>query len=77
MTSDCSSSSGAAIYRIVVRGRITEHLVICFDSMTIEPGEATSALVGRVRDQSHLMGVLQAVDSLGLELISAAPDPGP
>ena len=36
--------------------------------MTIEPGTTTSALVGPITDQAHLLGVIQAIASLGLEL---------
>ena len=43
--------------------------------MTIEPSTTTSTLVGPIIDQSHLMGVLQAIAGLGLELISLMPDP--
>jgi hypothetical protein len=74
MTPEMQPSSGATVYRIVVRGRLTKRFAASFDGMRIEPGDETSALVGRLRDQSHLMGVLQAVDGLGLELISAAPN---
>ena len=73
MPPEAKPSSDAPVYRIVVRGLITERLARTYEGMNIEPGEATSALVGPVKDQSHLMGILQAVDSLGLELISAAP----
>lgn len=63
------------VYRIVLRGRVTERLATSFDGMTIEPGDATSMLVGAIRDQSHLMGILQGVAALGLELISVTPEP--
>jgi hypothetical protein len=41
--------------------------------MTIQPGEHASVLTGRVRDQSHLMGIFAAVAALGPELVSAYP----
>jgi hypothetical protein len=61
------------LYSIVVKGRLTERLEASFEGITITPGDTTSVLSGPVRDQSHLMGVLQTIASLGLELISVAP----
>jgi hypothetical protein len=58
-------------YRIVVRGRITDRLAASFDGMAVEPGATTTALTGRLRDQAHLMGVIHAIEGLGLELVSA------
>jgi hypothetical protein len=65
------------IYKICVRGRLTERLGSAFAAhqMTVEPGESETALVGRMRDQSELYGVLDRVRDLGLELVSAAPAP--
>jgi hypothetical protein len=46
--------------------------------MTLEPGAGQTALVGDIRDQSHLYSVLDRVRSLGLELVSVEPSrPGP
>jgi hypothetical protein len=60
-------------YQISVRGRLTEHLGSAFAGMTIEPGAGQTALVGEIRDQSHLYGILDRVRSLGLELVSVGP----
>jgi hypothetical protein len=57
-------------YRISVRGRLTEWLGSAFDGMTLEPGNGQTVLVGEIRDQSHLYGVLDRVRNLGLELVS-------
>jgi hypothetical protein len=43
--------------------------------MTLEPAPGQTVLVGEIRDQSHLYGVLDRVRSLGLELISVEPSP--
>jgi hypothetical protein len=43
--------------------------------MTLEPAPGQTVLVGEIRDQSHLYGVLDRVRSLGLELISVEPAP--
>ena len=57
-------------YRISVRGRLTERLGAAFEGMALEPGNGQTALVGDIRDQSHLYGVLDRVRNLGLELVS-------
>ena len=61
-------------YRITIRGRLTEHLRLAFDGLGMEPGGEQTALVGEIRDQAHLYGVLDLVRELGLELVSVAPD---
>ena len=60
-------------YRISVRGRLTERLGSAFGGMTLEAVSGRTVLVGEIRDQSHLFGVLDRVRSLGLELISVEP----
>jgi hypothetical protein len=62
-------------YRISVRGRLTERLGSAFEGMTLEPGKRQTVLVGHIRDQSHLYGVLDRVRNLGLELISVQAAP--
>jgi hypothetical protein len=57
-------------YRISVRGRLTERLGSAFEGMGLEPGKGQTFLVGEIRDQSHLYGVLDQVRNLGLELVS-------
>jgi hypothetical protein len=68
----------AGAYRVEVRGRLTDRFAASFDGLAIEPGSGsragTTVLVGPVRDQSHLMGILQTLDALGIELISVNPD---
>jgi hypothetical protein len=60
-------------YRISVRGRLTERLGSAFEGMVLEPTAGHTALVGEIRDQSHLYGVLDRVRNLGLELVSVQP----
>ncbi len=63
-------------YRICVRGRLTERLGCAFEGMSLDPGDSQTALVGEIRDQSHLYGVLDRVRNLGLELVSVEASPG-
>jgi hypothetical protein len=62
-------------YRITVRGRLTERLGSAFEGLALEPGRELTVLVGEIRDQAHLYGVLDRVRNLGLELVSVAEDP--
>lgn len=62
-------------YRITVRGRLTERLGSAFEGLELEPGPERTALVGEIRDQSHLYGVLDLVRGLGVELVSVETDP--
>ena len=67
-------------YRITVRGRLTKRLRSAFDGLDVEPGIEQTTLVGEIRDQSHLYGVLDLVRGLGLDLVSAERNwgtPGP
>ena len=61
------------VYRICVRGQLTQRLATAFDGMSLEPGVAHTALIGQVRDQSQLFGLLDRVRDLGLELVSVRP----
>jgi hypothetical protein len=61
------------VYRIVVRGRLTDRLGSAFCGLTLEPAEGATALVGSITDQSHLFGVLERIRSLGLELVRVEP----
>jgi len=56
-------------YRIIVKGRLSERFTSAFAGMSLEPGDGTTALVGPVRDQSHLFGVLERIRAFGLELV--------
>jgi hypothetical protein len=56
-------------YQITVRGRIGPALVDAFDGMTVSVAGADTLLRGQVVDQSALHGVLERIESLGLELL--------
>ena len=62
-------------YRIAIPGRLTERLGSAFEGLALEPGRELTVLVGEIRDQAHLYGVLDLVRNLGLELVSVAEDP--
>jgi hypothetical protein len=60
-------------YRITLRGRLTDRFAAAFDGMTLEPAPDRTVLVGDVRDQAHLFGLLDRVRDLGLELVAVEP----
>ena len=59
----------SASYRIIVRGRLTNRFATSFDGMTTEARAGETALVGPVRDQAHLYGILERLRDFGLELL--------
>jgi hypothetical protein len=65
-----SGAMGPTIYRIVVRGELSQRYVPAFDGMTLTSGEGQTAITGPVTDQAHLHGLLNRVGDLGLELVS-------
>jgi hypothetical protein len=68
-----SGSCGAmrpTVYRIVVRGELSQRYMPAFEGMTLATGEGQTAIIGPVTDQAHLHGLLNRVSDLGLELLS-------
>jgi hypothetical protein len=60
-------------YRIVLRGRLSERFAMTFDGMALEPGSDQTVLVGDVRDQAHLYGLLDRLRDFGMELVAVEP----
>jgi outer membrane PBP1 activator LpoA protein len=62
---------GAKIpYRIVMRRELGERYAAAFDGMQMEVKDGETILVGEIVDQSHLLGVLNRINGLGLQLLS-------
>lgn len=61
------------MYRICIRGRLTERLGTALEGMRLEAGTTETAFTGEIRDQSQLYGLLDRVRDLGLELVSVQP----
>jgi hypothetical protein len=51
-------------------------LASAFEGFALEPGKEHSFLVGEIRDQAHLYGILDRVRDLGPELLSVEKDRG-
>jgi hypothetical protein len=63
------------MYRICIRGRVTERLRSALEGMRLEAGATETVFTGEIRDQSQLYGLLDRVRDLGLELVSVQPQP--
>jgi hypothetical protein len=63
------------IYRICIRGRLTERLGSALEGMRLETRATETEFTGEIRDQSQLYGLLDRVRDLGLELVSVQPQP--
>jgi hypothetical protein len=59
-------------YSLVVEGELTDELGMTFAGMTLTRNEGKTLLVGQVRDQAELQGLLQRISNLGLTLLSAS-----
>jgi hypothetical protein len=63
------------MYRICIRGCVTERLGSALEGMRLEAGASETVFTGEIRDQSQLYGLLDRVRDLGLELVSVRPHP--
>ncbi len=60
-------------YRVVVRGRLGEHLAGAFEHLELESRTGESTLTGTFADQAQLHGLLDRLSDLGIQLISVNP----
>jgi hypothetical protein len=65
----------ATHYEITVRGRLSAALSDGFDGLTAAPQGPNTVLRGELADQAALYGVLDRVESLGLELLDVSSRP--
>jgi hypothetical protein len=61
---------GAQIYRFVVRGGEAGRLAELIEGVEIRTEGDTQVITGRIVDQAHLRGVLDAIADLGLQLVT-------
>ena len=59
----------ASKYEFRIRGRLSEPMLERFDPLESELERVETILHGPVRDQAELHGIIERVQSLGLELI--------
>ena len=58
-------------YRLVVEGELSDYLEPAFHGMRLSRAEGNTVLMGNVRDQAELQGLLHRVSDLGLTLLEA------
>ncbi len=63
-------------YRLVLRGELGDSFGVLFDGMQLQRLAGTTVLTGDVTDQAHLVGLIERVQELGVELVSVNPDIG-
>jgi hypothetical protein len=64
------------IYRIIVRSELSDTYAVAFEGMEMETKDGATVLTGEIIDQPHLYGIIDRINSLGLQLLSvqASPD---
>ena len=62
------------IYRIVVRGELSERYAAAFEGMDMQMKTGLTILTGEV-NQPHLHGIFERINGLGLELLSVEARP--
>jgi hypothetical protein len=60
---------GSSRYEIRIRGRLGEKLANRFEGFDMEVEPVETVLRGPVQDQAALHGLLEQIESLGLELL--------
>jgi hypothetical protein len=70
---------GGGDYEIRIKGRLSDTLLAAFEGLTATVEPVETVLYGPVPDQSSLHGLLDRIQSLGLELVEirrlpASPD---
>lgn len=60
---------GGGSYEIRIKGRLSDSLLAAFEGMTASVEPVETVLHGPVQDQSSLHGLLDRIQSLGLELV--------
>jgi hypothetical protein len=60
------------MYRLTVEGELSDRLSPAFEGMALKRENGTTVLVGPVRDQAELQGLLQRLCGLGLTLLGVA-----
>ena len=58
-------------YRLVVEGELSDRIGPALEGMTLTREGGNTVLLGDVRDQAELQGLLQRISDFGLTLLSA------
>jgi hypothetical protein len=65
-----SESGHDPIYQLTIGGELDERFRFLFGGMQMQRTEGTTVLAGPVTDQAQLMGLIERISELGLELLS-------
>ena len=63
-------------YRLVLREELGDPFGFLFEGMKLERLAGMTVLTGQVTDQAHLLGLIEQIQELGVELISVNPEQG-
>ena len=64
-------------YEIRIKGRLSDSLLATFEGLTATVQPVETVLYGPVQDQAALYGLLDRIQSLGLELVEIRFQPNP
>lgn len=64
-------SAGDATYVLVIRGELDARYGHLFEGMEMNHSAGATVVIGRLRDQTEFYGLVDRIEELGLELISA------
>lgn len=68
--------SGSQVVEIVVRGKLGPDLVAALQGFAVEDAvDGCSRVVGGIPDQARLIGLLEMLDELHIEVVSVNPVP--
>ncbi len=63
-------------YEFRIRGRLSQPVLARFETLEQDCERVETVLHGTIRDQAELHGILERVQSLGLELVEVRRLPG-
>ena len=63
-------------YELVLRGELGDSFGFLFEGMQLRRLAGMTVLTGQVTDQAHLLGLIERIQDLGVELVSVNPDEG-
>ena len=63
-------------YRLVVEGELGPRYSAAFEGMELESHDGLTVIAGMIEDQAQLHGLLDRIASLGIKLVSVAPEDG-
>ena len=69
MVAACFAAMAASKYEFRIRGRLSDPVLERFDMLERDVERVETILHGPIRDQAELHGIIERVQSLGLELV--------